>query len=140
MAETIHLEVITPHARVFAGDVETVVAPGFEGDFGVLPDHVAYITAVRAGVLTFEHAGKPHHYVVGAGFAEVSSDKVILLADVCEDAGSVDAATAADAMRQDEQVMLDKDPTAHEYLDAQADQALQIARLRAAEEAGGKGD
>jgi len=136
MADTFPLEVITPDAKVFAGDVETVLAPGFHGDFGVLPEHEPYITAVRAGVLRFEHEGRHHFYVVGTGFAEVSPEKVILLVDRCEDAAGSNAAEAAAAMKVDEQAMLDNDPGDPAYLDAQADMDLQIARMRAAEEVG----
>lgn len=134
MADTFPLEVITPQAKVFAGDVETVLAPGFYGDFGVLPEHEPYITAVRAGVLRFDHGGQHHFYVVGAGFAEVSPEKVILLVDLCEDASIADAEKAAEVMKADERAMLDNDPDQAEYLDAEADLDLQIARIRASEE------
>jgi len=135
MAATFPLEVITPEAKVFAGEVETVLAPGFYGDFGVLPEHEPYITAMRAGVLRFDHDGRHHFYVVGAGFAEVSPEKVILLVDLCEDASAADARAAAEAMKADEQAMMDNDPDTPAYLDARADLDLQIARTRASEEA-----
>ena len=131
---TFLLEVVTPRAKVFSGQVETAVAPGFLGDFGVLPGHVPYITAMRPGVLVFDHGGTHHIYVAGAGFAEVGPDKVLLLTDVCEDAAGVDGADAEARLEAAQKVLVDSDPTQHEYLDAEVDMALQVARIRAAGE------
>ena len=135
---TFLLEIVTPRAKVFSGEVETAVAPGFLGDFGVLPGHVPYITAMRPGVLMFDHAGTHHIYVAGAGFAEVGPDKVLLLTDVCEDAADVDAAEAETRLADAEKTLADADPTQHEYLDAEVDMALQVARIRAAGEVAGR--
>jgi len=134
---TFLLEVVTPQAKVFSGEVETVVAPGFLGDFGVLPGHVPYITAMRPGVLMFEHGGTHHIYVAGAGFAEVGSDKVLLLTDLCEDASNVDVSAAEARLEAAEKALVDSDPTQHEFLDAEAELALQVARIRAASEVAG---
>ncbi len=134
MADTFTLEVITPQARVFDGAVEAVTAPGFHGDMTVLPDHEAYVTAMRAGVLKFEHGGASHFYVIGAGFAQVGPDKVILLTDLCEDATGVDGAAAEKQLAEDEKILGEADPTDHRYLDARADYDLQLARMRAAAE------
>jgi F-type H+-transporting ATPase subunit epsilon len=131
-ADSFLLEVVTPVAKVFSGAASEVRAPGHLGEFGVLPGHADYVTAMRPGMLAFEHEGQPRRLLVGAGFAEVGADKVVLLTDLCEEVDGIDPATAAAAMKADEQVMLDHNPTDHQYLDAQADQALQIARLQAA--------
>jgi F-type H+-transporting ATPase subunit epsilon len=131
---TFTLEVVTPQAKVFSGEVETVVAPGFLGDFGVLPGHVPYIAAMRPGVLMFAHDGNQHIYVAGAGFAEVGPDKVLLLTDVCEDASGVELSDAEARLEAAEKTLVDSDPTQHEYLDAEVDMALQVARIRAAGE------
>ncbi len=135
-ADSFLLEVVTPVAKVFSGVVSEVRAPGFVGEFGVLPGHADYVTAMRPGPLTFDHEGQPRRLLVGAGFAEVGSEKVVLLTDLCEEVDGIDPTEAADAMKADEQVMLEHNPSDHEYLDAQADQALQIARLLATERRG----
>ncbi len=135
---TFTLEVVTPQAKVFSGEVETVVAPGFLGDFGVLPGHVPYITAMRPGLLIFDHEGTHHVYVVGAGFAEVGPNKVLLLTDLCEDAAGVDGSEAEARLADAERTLVEADPTQHEYLDAEVEMALQVARIRAAGEVAGK--
>lgn len=131
--ESFLLKVITPKAEVFKGEVLEVRAPGFQGEFGVLPGHVPYVTAVRPGLLTFEFEGQGRRLLVGAGFAEVGTDEVVLLTDLCEEVGGIDRAGTSEAMKADEQVMLDHNPSDHQYLDARADQLLQIARLQASD-------
>lgn len=131
---TFLLEVVTPRAKVFSGEVAAAVAPGFLGDFGVLPGHVPYITAMRPGVLMFDHGGTHHVYVAGAGFAEVGPDKVLLLTDQCEDARGVDLSDAEARLEAAEKVLVESDPSRHEYLDAEVEMALQVARIRAAGE------
>ena len=132
-AESFLLEVITPTAKVFSSEVHSVRAPGHLGEFGVLPGHVPYVTALRPGLLTFEHEGQGRRLLIGAGFAEVGEDKVAVLSELCEEAEGIDGEAAAEAMKADEQVMLENNPSDHEYLDAQADQLLQIARIQAGE-------
>ena len=133
MSDVIHLEVITPVAKVLSLDVADVRAPGYLGEFGVLPGHVEYVAAMRPGALSFEEAGQTRRYLVGAGFAEVGADKMVLLTDLCEDGGGIDREAATEAMKSAEQAMLEHNPTDHQYLDAQAEQLLQIARIAAAE-------
>ena len=130
-ADSFLLEVVTPVAKVFSGTVSEVRAPGFVGEFGVLPGHADYVTVMRPGPLTFQHEGQLRRLLVGSGFAEVGSEKVVLLTTLCEEVDGIDPVAVADAMRADEQVMLEHNPSDHQYLDAQADQILQIARLQA---------
>ncbi|PLX69047.1 MAG: ATP synthase F1 subunit epsilon [Denitrovibrio sp.] len=85
MADTIKLELVTPERLILSEDVEEVIAPGVEGDLGVLPDHASLLTALRVGELAYR-TGKQMDYVaiVGGGFLEVNDNKVIILADDAE--------------------------------------------------------
>lgn len=85
MAETIKLELVTPERMILSEDVDEVIAPGVEGDLGVLPDHTPLLTALRVGELAYR-SGKQTDYVaiVGGGFLEISDNKVIVLADDAE--------------------------------------------------------
>lgn len=85
MADTIKLELVTPERMILSEDVEEVIAPGVEGDLGVLPEHAPLLTALRVGELAYR-VGKQIDYVaiVGGGFLEVSNNKVIVLADDAE--------------------------------------------------------
>jgi len=126
------LVVITPERTVFDGVVHAVTAPGFLGQFGVLPGHVPYISAIKPGLLSFVHDGRTHRYVLGHGFAEVGTDKVQLLTERYEDAATIDVADATARMQAAEKVMLEKEPSDPEYLDARAAQEMNCARVIAA--------
>lgn len=81
----IHCEVITAERAVFSGDVTMVVAPGIEGQLGILPDHAPLITALTYGELVLHRQGQEDEYIaIGGGFLEVGADHVIILADTAE--------------------------------------------------------
>jgi F-type H+-transporting ATPase subunit epsilon len=89
------LVIVTPEGGRFEGPVERVVVPGTEGDFGVLPGHERFLSAVRIGELEVETSGTDRKWAaVSDGFAEVDHDKVVLMVDSCEFAPDIDKARA----------------------------------------------
>ena len=92
MAETTQLELVTP-ARVMAQQaVEMVVAPGVEGLFGVLPRHAPLLAALTRGVVELHQSGKViDRYIIDGGLADVSGEKVTILAERAIHLGSADA-------------------------------------------------
>ena len=85
-------ELVSPEKLVFSGEVNQVDVPGAEGDFGVLEGHAPTVATLRPGILTVHAAGGSQRIVVLGGFAEVSSSGLTILADVAEDATSIDPA------------------------------------------------
>ena len=81
MDGTIHLEVVTPDGVKLAADVSEFTAPSVDGEFGVLPGHVPLLAALTTGIVTYVLGGEKHAVAVGAGFAEVSDDKAVLITD-----------------------------------------------------------
>ncbi len=82
MAEKLFLEVVTPERAVVSEEVEIVVAPGSEGEFGVLKGHTTFLTSLKSGILRFKTAsGTEKKFQVEGGFAEVLPDKVTVLAE-----------------------------------------------------------
>jgi len=81
MEGTIHLEVVTPDGLKLAEDVSEFTAPSVDGEFGVLPGHVPLLAALTTGIVTYVLAGEKHAVAVGAGFAELSDDKAVLITD-----------------------------------------------------------
>jgi F-type H+-transporting ATPase subunit epsilon len=81
MEGTIHLEVVTPDGLKLAADVSEFTAPSVDGEFGVLPGHVPLLAALTTGIVTYTLDGEKYAVAVGAGFAEVSDDKALLLSD-----------------------------------------------------------
>jgi len=97
----IRLEIVTPAAHAFDGEVDVVNAPGILGEFGVLPQHRPMLSATRSGVVTYRDGEREETLVIGPGFAEVEPDHVILLTDRCELASFIDI---DDARRQFEEL------------------------------------
>ena len=82
MAEKLFLEVVTPEKSIVSEEVESVVAPGSEGEFGVLKGHTTFLTSLASGILRFKTAsGIEKKLQIEGGFAEVLPDKVTVLAD-----------------------------------------------------------
>ena len=91
----IALSVVTPEGQAFHGEAETVVLPGSEGEFGVLPGHEAFLSSLRIGPMTIRKAGGEElHAAVSQGFAEVHDDQVSVLVSSCEFAHEIDRARA----------------------------------------------
>jgi len=87
------LTIVTPQGTVFDGAVESVVVPGSEGDFGVLHGHERFLSPVRIGELEVRDPNG-RWAAVSDGFADVATDRVVLMVDTCEFAESIDAARA----------------------------------------------
>jgi F-type H+-transporting ATPase subunit epsilon len=101
----LQLLVVTPERRVLETEADEVELPGAQGYVGILPGHAPLITLLRTGVLTYRRGGSSAAYAVSAGFAEVSGDRVSVLADSAESAGEIDAASAErDRARAEEEM------------------------------------
>ena len=82
MADTVKFELVSPERLLFSADVESVVVPGTEGDFGVLPGHARLISTVRPGVISVFQNGKVTDRIfVEGGFAEVTATACTVLAE-----------------------------------------------------------
>ena len=83
MAETaVQFELVSPEQLLLSEDVEMVVVPGGEGDFGVLPSHSPMISTVRPGVIHVFAAGAVSSRIfVAGGFAEVTGSRCTVLAE-----------------------------------------------------------
>lgn len=101
MAASIKLEIVTPERVVVDESVKTVVAPGLLGEFGVLPGHTSFLTALKLGALRYEdNAGKTCYVFIKDGFAEVLPDKVIVLAEAAERRKDIDLGRAEAAYQR----------------------------------------
>ena len=78
---TMKLEIITPESIIYTGDVESVIAPGSEGELGILPHHASLMTALQAVDIKVCVNGQANSYSVGGGFLEVKDNQVTILAD-----------------------------------------------------------
>ena len=81
MAGKLNFSLVAPEREIFAGSVDQVDAPGVEGDFGVLPDHAPFMTALREGLVTVYNGGTKIQYDVHGGFADVNGEGLTILAE-----------------------------------------------------------
>ena len=90
MASTIRLELVTPERLVLSEEVDEVVLPGYEGEFGVLPGHTQFLAILNIGVLWYRKGGATTKLALGGGFSEVTHDRVVVMADTAERADEID--------------------------------------------------
>ncbi|MCP3941696.1 MAG: F0F1 ATP synthase subunit epsilon [Desulfobacteraceae bacterium] len=109
MAEKLFLEVVTPLKAVVSEEVELVVAPGSEGEFGALKGHTTFLTSLKMGALRYKDLkGKERLLFINGGFAEVLPDKVTILAESAERRKDIDVARAQQAKERAEKRLVDK--------------------------------
>lgn len=97
------LEIVTPYGLIFSEHVDEVIASGSEGEFGVLPDHVPFLTTLKIGMLTYKRGNETGYFFVNWGYAEVRPDKVLILADSAEKSEDIDVQRAIEAKRRAEE-------------------------------------
>ncbi len=103
MDNKIRLDVVTPYGLVLSEDVDELTATGTEGEFGVLPGHVPFITTLTIGMLIIKKEGRTEYVFVSSGYAEVTFDKVVVLADSAERAEEIDVDRAVAARQRAEE-------------------------------------
>ena len=126
------LEIVTAERLVYSADVDVIIAPGIEGQLGILPQHAPLMTMLQPGELMVRQDGEEHSIFVSGGFLEVQSDKVTVLADTAERAEEIDIARAEEAkLRAEQRITLS--PSEADHARAQAAMLRSLMRLNVAE-------
>jgi F-type H+-transporting ATPase subunit epsilon len=102
MSGKILLEVVTPDRLLLSQQVDEVIAPGVEGEFGVLPGHAHFLTTLKIGELRYRSGEYRQYMSVLWGFAEVTPTKVTILAEIAEKAEDIDVDRAQAALERAE--------------------------------------
>jgi len=126
-AKKILLEVATPDHLLLSREVDEVIAPGSEGEFGVLPGHAHFLSMLKIGELRYRVGDQTNYMSVLWGFAEVTPTKVTILAEIAEKAEDIDVERAQAAVERAEQ-RLQVGGLPSELKEAQI--SLEKARLR----------
>ena len=108
MANTLRLEIVTPQAKTYSEEVETVSLPGLEGDLGVYPHHTPLMTQIVAGEIRVVQNGQPKFLAVGAGFVEITGNQVSVLTDMAVQADNIDEQAAEEARKRAEKRLKEK--------------------------------
>ena len=124
------LEIVTPEAKAFSGEVEMVVLPGVEGELGVLPMHVPLMTQLLPGEVRILQDGKQTELVVGTGFVEVSQTHVSILTDMAMSDTEIDEQVAEEAVKRAEARVREKDLSSEEIAEIERALARSLAQLK----------
>jgi F-type H+-transporting ATPase subunit epsilon len=127
MAGNLLLEVVTPDKLLLSRQVDEVIAPGTEGEFGVLPGHCHFLSMLKVGELRYKVGESWSYMSVLWGFVEVTPTKVTLLAEIAEKAEDIDVERAEAAVRIAEE-RLERGGLPSELKEAEI--SLEKARLR----------
>ena len=103
---TFHFELTSPEQLVFSGEVEHVVVPGSEGEFGVMADHAPLVAMLRPGILTVL-GPEERRFVVRGGFAEVNPQGLTVLADFAVPVDDLDREVLAGQIKNLEEDVAD---------------------------------
>ena len=132
MADKIKLRVVTPSRLVLEEEVDEVSAPGELGEFGVLPNHISFLSTLVAGELSYEQGAARHALVVAGGYAEVLDNVMTVLAPAAEFASEIDTARAQRAKERAERRMGELNFEDPEYAQLEEAQRRALARLQVA--------
>lgn len=126
---TLKLEIVTPDAKVFSDDVEMVTLPGVEGEMGIYPNHVPLMTQISAGEIVARKGGQDFFLAIGEGFAEITGERVAILADMAIRAENIDESKAEEARKRAEARLSEKIDDEESAL-VQAALAQSLAQLK----------
>jgi F-type H+-transporting ATPase subunit epsilon len=124
---SLKIDIVTAERIVYSEEVDAVIAPGVEGQLGILPHHAPLMTILQAGELVVRKGGQEESLAISGGFLEVRPDRVIVLADQAERAEEIDASRAAEARKRAEERLKAKPAGLDE---ARAEAALRRALVR----------
>lgn len=125
------LEIVTPGRKVFADKISSIVMPGHDGYFGVLPRHTPLLAALRIGDIKVRRGDQTLHFATSGGVVEVLPDRVKILAETAEEASAIDI-TRAEAARTRARQRLTGGRKNWDVARAQAALARAVNRLRIA--------
>ena len=131
MASTIRLELVTPERLVLSEEVDEVVLPGYEGEFGVLPGHTQFLAILNIGMLWYRKGSAVTRIALGGGFAEVNHDRVVVMADTAERSDEIDVERAQRARDRAEARLKELSMDDDTYAKAHAELERALVRMEA---------
>ncbi|MBF0210473.1 MAG: F0F1 ATP synthase subunit epsilon [Desulfamplus sp.] len=130
MADNIFLEVVTPSKAVVSEEAQIVVAPGSEGEFGVLKGHTTFLTSLKLGSLRYkDNSGQDRVVFISGGFAEVLPNKVTVLAESAERRKDIDVERAKRAKERAEKRLTSAGASDIDFVRAEAALRRAVHRL-----------
>jgi len=107
MTDKLQFSLVSPAREVFSGAVDHVIAPGTEGDFGVLPHHAPFMSTLKNGVVrVLEGDAVSMRVFVRGGFADVTPEGLTILAEEAVNLADVDAGEVSDRLQAARETVL----------------------------------
>jgi F-type H+-transporting ATPase subunit epsilon len=132
MADKIRLRLVTPVRLLLDEEVDEVTAPGVLGEFGVLPNHIAFLTLLAPGEMSYKQGAKRTRLAIGGGYAEVLNNVMTVLADAAEFAEEIDIDRAHRAKERAEKKITTISPEDREFAACEAALKRALVRLQVA--------
>jgi len=135
MAGNIRLEVVTPENVIVDEEAQIVMAPGAQGEFGVLIGHTPFLTTLKIGTVHYQDkSGTERKVFVSGGFAEALPDKVTILAESAERRKDIDLNRAKSALeRAQKRIKEEADKEEFDYVRARAALERALNRIKLVE-------
>jgi F-type H+-transporting ATPase subunit epsilon len=132
MADNIRLRVVTPTRLVIDDEVDEVTAPGELGEFGVLPNHIAFLSTLVPGVLSYKQGSQSEILAISGGYAEVLDNVMTVLATAAEFPAEIDTVRAQLAKDEAEKAMAALNPEEKDWQTAEGALKKALVRLQVA--------
>ena len=132
MHDAFALRVVTPRRQLLAEQVREVTAPGTAGEFGVLPDHITFLTSLEIGTMSYRADRGVRRVAIRAGFAEVLNNVMTVLADDAAFAEDIDVAAARADLQEADAKLRSLSPLDDAYASADANRRWAQARIETA--------
>jgi F-type H+-transporting ATPase subunit epsilon len=101
----LQLDIVTPERLAYSDEVDEVVAPGVDGELGVLPHHAPLLTTLGLGELRIKKGGSEESFAIAGGFLQVRPDRVVVMAETADMAAEIDLQRAEEARREAERAL-----------------------------------
>jgi F-type H+-transporting ATPase subunit epsilon len=125
----IRCEIVSQDRQLFEGDVDIVIAPGVNGEMGILPNHAPLLSTLKFGFLKLRHGGEEEIFTIAGGIIEVQPTIVTVLADTAENIEEIDV-VRAEAARERAQKTLQEGPPPDTDTYLKMEAALRRSNLR----------
>jgi F-type H+-transporting ATPase subunit epsilon len=139
MAKKIKLEVVTPDKLLLSKEVDVVVCTGTEGEFGVLYGHVPFLATLAVGEMRFRDGNETDYAAIAGGFAEVTGERVTVLAEAAELAREIDTNRAKSARERAEKRLAQAQAEEIDFARAEAAMKRAMLGMRVADRGGSLG-
>jgi F-type H+-transporting ATPase subunit epsilon len=128
----VRLDIVTAERLVYSEEVDMVIAPGAEGELGILPHHEPLMTMLEPGEMVVRRQDEEFSLAISGGFLEIRPDRIIVLADSAERDDEIDLTRAEEARRRASERIVSR---ATDVDVARAEAALRrsMARLKVAQ-------